>query len=208
VTRRILAAIVLAFAALAFPAPQGEKTPKPKSAYEALLEMVKDGDTKIDFQTLRYTYLDSADAKKDVDLYALRRRMIEALNAKQYDEALRNAEKILDACFVNAQAHMVASIAYDELGHAERAKYHREIARGLVRSVLSSGDGKSAKTAWVVISIAEEHAVMSALGLQPESQSLQGEGGHNFDVWKVKDPATKSAGTVYFNIDKFFGRYD
>jgi len=61
---------------------------------------------------------------------------------------------------------------------AIRMERNREARRahavfiGLVRSVLGSGDGKSLETAFVVIAIDEEYAVMAALSLRLVSQAL------------------------------------
>ena len=78
--------------------------------------------------------------------------------------------------------------------------------RGLIDSIRSSGDGKSPAKAWVVISVAEEYAVLQALGFKPSGQSLLHQNGHSFDVMKAKsDDGTEQ--TFYFNVDIPFKHY-
>jgi hypothetical protein len=76
----------------------------------------------------------------------------------------------------------------------------------LIDSIRSSGDGKSPATAWVVISVDEEYAVLRALGFKPSGQSLLRQNGHSYDVMKTKsDDGTEQ--TFYFNVDIPFKHY-
>lgn len=62
------------------------------------------------------------------------------------------------------------------------------------------GDGKSAKTAWVVINTHEEYSMLRAFGLRPAGQALIHQDGHSYDQMK----ATEQDGTeqtFYFNVD-------
>jgi hypothetical protein len=80
------------------------------------------------------------------------------------------------------------------------------VFRGLIDSIRSSGDGKSPATAWVVISVDEEYAVLRALEFKPSGQSLLRQNGHSYDVMKAKnDDGTEQ--TFYFNVDIPFEHY-
>lgn len=89
----------------------------------------------------------------------------------------------------------------------ELARTKREKANGLLQSILASGDGKTAATAWVVIEISEEYALLDHLGFKKDSQALINESGKMYDRFAVKDAAGKSS-EVYFDITPFFGKND
>jgi len=85
------------------------------------------------------------------------------------------------------------------------AAFHRNIANGLLRVVMSKGDGATSETAWPVIDISEEYAVMRVLGLslQKQSLSMKPDGsGPKLDILEVIDQSTKMPRTLYFNVDR------
>jgi hypothetical protein len=64
------------------------------------------------------------------------------------------------------------------------------------------------KTAFSVISVREEYMVVNYLGYKAAgSQVLAREEGKTFDKLTVEDPATKKKFDLYFNIDRFFGKF-
>ena len=65
---------------------------------------------------------------------------------------------------------MVASIAHAQLGRQMESQFHRFIADGLLRSIMSQGDGKTQETAYRVIDVSEEYAFFRAMNLTPRSQ--------------------------------------
>ncbi len=78
----------------------------------------------------------------------------------------------------------------------------RRIARGLIDSILQSGDGKSEGTAFVVIEVAEEYSLMRALGLRPSNQALIHAQGHSYDRFDTQSNGTGQEVVVFFNIDR------
>ena len=74
-------------------------------------------------------------------------------------------------------------------------------ARGLIRTILATGDGKTPETAFAVIAVAEEYAIIGALGLKRGQQALINKDGHSYDLMRVttKDGAMER---LYFNIDR------
>ena len=81
----------------------------------------------------------------------------------------------------------VEAVADRELGDTGKADFHRAVLNGLIDSILKSGDGKSPKTAWVVISVHEEYVVLQVLGFKPSQQSLLHQDDHSYDEMKVKN---------------------
>ena len=92
------------------------------------------------------------------------------------------AEAVLAKNYVDINAHMVAHIAHREKGDADKSKYHRAWADGLLDSVKSTGDGMSIDKAFEVISISEEYALFQALGVRRLQQSLMRDKGHAYDA--------------------------
>ncbi|MCW3849307.1 DUF4919 domain-containing protein [Sphingomonas sp. LB-2] len=77
---------------------------------------------------------------------------------------------------------------------------------GRVAKILKTGDGKSAETAYVVKSVAEEYMVIRELGLQPEMQSLIMKDNKPYDLMTVVDPKTGNKVEIWFDISSFFGK--
>ena len=127
--------------------------------------------------------------------------MFDAFGNKQYDKALQHAQLILDKEFVDIDAHHISRIVYKEMGNLRQQDFHQFVTKGLIESILDSGDGKSPETAYLVISVKEEYVILSVLGFKLEKQSLAGSKGHSYDKMEVKNPRTQEAAIIYFNVD-------
>ena len=209
--------LALTFAANAQDKPSVKPTPKPlpvKSAestrlakeYEELVAKLKQGDTSIDFKKLRLAFTET----KEFSPYGgseSRELMNDALAKKDFKEALKLANERLKNYYVDIDAHFTAMIANLELKREKEAGFHRNVVRGLLDSILDGADGKTAKTAYFVISIREEYFVMSYNGYRVAGQALKMLDGHTYDVLSGTNPDTKETAEVYFNIDKVFGRF-
>lgn len=194
---RIFFLALIAWMVVSMPAA-GEDKP---SEYATLLAAVKGGDTNIDFGRLRLSWVDSPEYKKAKDTTREEQGMAAALGQKNYADALKDAEAVLAQEYVNMDAHFVAYVANKELGAQDKAAFERAVFRGLVDSIMKSGDGKSAEKAWVVINVHEEYVILRVLGYRPGEQSLMNKDGHAFDVMKVKNVDDGTEATFYFNVD-------
>ena len=83
------------------------------------------------------------------------------------------------------------------------AQIKQNKAQAILDSILTSGDGVSRETAYRVINLAEEDAVLSHLGLTKISQVTLGQEGENFDVLSTKNSSGKEK-EVYFNVSLFY----
>lgn len=171
------------------------------SEYASLLASLKAGKTDIDYARLRLSYVDSPEYKAAKDVSKPEKAMFEELGQKDYSAALKDAETVLDSEYVNIDAHFVAYAANQEMGAKDKAEFHLTVFRRLIDSIRSSGDGKSAEKAWVVINVHEEYVVLRVLGFRQSGQSLVNKDGHAFDVMKVKNVEDGSEETFYFNVD-------
>jgi hypothetical protein len=202
--RKFMFMFAVVFLALS---PQCKAATGTPSEYDTLLAALKAGDTKIDFTRLRLSYMDSPEYQRAKDTTDAERAMAQALNAKDYAKALKEAETVLDSEYVNIDAHFIALVANRELGNADQSEFHRAIFRGLVDSIRNSGDGLSMEKAWVVINVHEEYVMLRVLGFQPSGQSLAHKDGHSYDVMTVKNVESGKEQTFYFNVDIPFKHY-
>ncbi len=99
----------------------------------------------------------------------------------------------------------VASLGDDvegKKGMLETAQKKKDKAKAILQSILSSGNGESTKTAFQVINILEEDAVLEHLQLDKLDQTVIESGNTTFDeiTTKNKNGDTK---LVYFDISIF-----
>lgn len=88
---------------------------------------------------------------------------------------------------------------------AKVAKQKRYRAAAVLQSILNSGDGQSPETAYVVINIPEENAVLDQFSLRKDKQALMEQNGKHYDVVTAQDKSGKKH-TLYFDIDHFYGK--
>lgn len=192
--------LFLALAAtLALPIPAAAQIPS--SEYATLLASLKAGHSDVDYTRLRLSYIDSPEYKAAKDTSESEKAMWGALGEKDYARALKQAETVLANEYVNIDAHFVAYAADKELGATDQAEFHLTVFRSLLNSIRNSGDGKSTKSAWVVISVHEEYELLRVLGFQVIGQALLNQHGHSYDEMKVKSSQDGSEQTFYFNVD-------
>lgn len=166
----------------------------------------EDGDPSIElFRTLRLYYTETPRYNPYAANEA-QQAMFIALKEKQYKKVLEHAQSILEKNFVNIDAHFGCAVAYKELGEQDRYKFHQFVMYGLVDSILSSGDGKTPETAYHVISVDEEYAVLNTLGFKVVKQSLIESKGHSYDKMEVMHTKSKEIRVIYFNVDMPLGR--
>ena len=190
--RSALAALVFALAASVAAADN----------YDALVARAKAGEV-IDFGALRNAYAESpAYQPYGGALEETKRAMHEAFNAQDCPKVLVSSAKVLDATFVDIEAHLLSGRCFEVAGDQAKAGLHRAVAKGLMDSILASGDGKTTKTAFIVVAIDEEYAVMSALRWRVVGQALIDEDGHAFDRIEVKSATSEETAVLYFQIDR------
>src|SRR5258706_6033706 len=107
----------------------------PKPSYNDLLARVKKGDSTIDFKELRLAYADTSEYKPYGNDRETRQKMFAALKAKEFQQAVESAEKILANNFVEINAHFAAYVGNRELGHADKATFHKFMFDGLIKSI-------------------------------------------------------------------------
>lgn len=201
--------ILLLFCLVAFSfAVQAQTASTETPKYAEILKKLQDGDTKIDYKALRMAYTKT----DDYSAYGInadkRASMFKALENKKYKDALKIADEVLKTNYTEMNAHFVSSVANEGLKETAKSEFHKKVFFGLINSILNGADGKSANTAYVVISVPEEYVVIAFLGLERTKQALVEENGSKYDILTVVNPDKNEPFKLYFNIDIVFKGYE
>ncbi|MFD0892168.1 DUF4919 domain-containing protein [Luteolibacter ambystomatis] len=148
------------------------------------------------FTKLRLDYAKRPDFAGDWTTDEKRDALFDAFKEGGYQRAFELSGKWLEGCPVDAEAHMLRAAAARRLGDLKSYMYHSYFSTGLMQSVIASGDGKTAKTGFKVIAVAEEYAILRDFGAELSSQSLVD---GPCDKMVCKMPGGKE-GTIYFNV--------
>jgi hypothetical protein len=174
--------------------------------YRALVQRVEAGDLTIDFRSLRMACVRSSLCEPRATKAGLA-AMNRAVSDREYDKVVEIGERLIRSGFVNIEAHATSASANVELHDSVRDKFHLDVTTALIRSILSSGDGKTKESAFEVICDREEYVTLTALGqpyLGPEvSFSTVESGAHHYDRWDIWHPQTDQMVVFFFNTDAF-----
>ena len=175
-----------------------------RGPYEKLLEQARRGDSGLDFTALRMAW--AARQTELAQLNAadpdLRKKMFAALHEDRWAAVIELGNQVLAQNYLDIDAHMFVAFACEKSHQPEKAAPHRTMADGLMHSILASGDGRSFATAFVVVSVDEEYAVLRHYRLASQKQDLVTDNGHSYDVLTAQPHDSQDEATVYFNIDK------
>jgi hypothetical protein len=171
-----------------------------KQKYDTYKARVTGGDLSMDWRAFRLAAI-TAGVDGGFDWRAARARVLSDLDAGKNEQALAGANRIVDHNIASPEGHLLAMMALGKMGRTDEAKRERAIVDAIVKSILDSGDGRSAKTAWFTVDPAEEYFLMGAvLGMRPKGQALVREGGHAFDKMTVLDQEGAEH-ELWFNTD-------
>ena len=171
-----------------------------RTKYDELAARVNNGDLNIDWQALRMAAR-VGEVYGDYDPYDAAKRAQGTFEKGDYDGTLKIARETLRHNVADGEAHVAAWSSLKQLGRQPEADKEWSILQALVQSILKSGDGKSAKTAWFVVGLREEFLMLgAALQVQSKEQHSVKQDGHYYSRIVVTDSSGKDA-VVWFNID-------
>lgn len=194
-----LAGLLVPSACFVYAAQQPDASAPAKLSYDDMVKKVQGGDLSIDFTDLRMKYAAGSKYEPEEGSDQIK-EMYRKLNAKDFKGALDEANAVLAKQYVNIEAHVVASFASAGLQDEAARKLHHDIAVGLARSILDSGSGTSTDTAYKVISVQEEYAIMRLMGWMPGKQSYLNQGSRTYDKMEMIDQKDNSTVTRYFDV--------
>ena len=202
-TRYVGLALTVALCAVAPAALIAQRPPAPSAAttsYHALLARLRARDTTIDFTALRLAYAASDDYTpygSAADDY--RDSLNAALERNDYARAVSVADSALNTDYLDVRTHVMKAYAAEQLGDSAAALWDRIVAGRLVASIMRSGAG-TVDSPYVVISVAEEYAVLGMNGYVRGSQGLGTCGPRPCDVLQVTVRRSGAHRTIYFDI--------
>ena len=122
-----------------------------------------------------------------------------------FEKGLRLCKLILEEYPFNINQVLYAGICCEQLGKRDDALCWIYKYKMLLKTILSSGDGLKAETAFVVTKISDEYTVLNALDLEFKKQSLITDKSGYFDLMEVGKNDMKIK-ELYFDIQLFFGK--
>ena len=174
--------------------------------YETIVAQIRRGHPGIDYAQLRIAFTETS--KYDPYGRATERlsdAMLNAYSDGDCTQALARSNEIFAMNFADIESHVVAGLCHRKTGDAARSEQEKSIVSGLLGSILGSGDGKTADTAYLVISTDEEYKCLNALGLRVLGRGLVRQGKSAFDRFEVKAAGTAGPIVLYFNVDRPMG---
>ena len=175
-----------------------------QAVYADLTAKAAAGDKSVDFSVLRaaYPYTDQWDPFGNKTA-ALLDQAAAASKGKDCATALAKLEEVLKLDFTIDAAHALRSDCLADAGNGPASKIESDIADGLIRSLMNSGDGNTEGTAYVVMTEREEMDVLANrhLVLKVRQTEVRGSDGRFFD--EIQGTSAKSGEavkTVYFDV--------
>src|ERR1700722_19232478 len=148
--------------ALVSPASTLDSAKVAQAKYDALKAKVQSGDINIDWHDIRLAAI-VADVDGDFDWHKSNTEGVAAFNAGDYAKALLKGQEIIQHNIANGDGHFLAMVSLKHLGKQEETAREKLIVDQIVQSIMSSGDGKTADTAWFTVSTSEEYFVIRIL---------------------------------------------
>ena len=173
----------------------------PADDYAALVTAAKDGDPGVDYTVMRQTYVRSPDydplGKKT---NGLMHDAQAAYIAKDCKTALAKFRMAIAFNFTLSDAHALSADCLGQAGDKKGEAREEAIAQGLFNSIVASGNGKSPKSAFWVVSRHEEEVVFAVVGLDAKGNGTSKTDQGLVDKFTVADLKTGKAAPMYFNV--------
>ena len=176
--------------------------------YERLVRMaIERRPANFEFTTLRtyYTYVPQYDPMGD----AARREILNLAYAIQNDpdqakrkEAFDKYGEMVSAHLGNIDVMSQALVLAREDKIFGDPKFFDYMRRGLLRSIMRSGDGRNLVHAYDVMTLGEETALLRALQVKLVKTEPREAGGTYYNMHEVQDPTTLKTRTIFVNVSK------
>ncbi|AZA80774.1 DUF4919 domain-containing protein [Chryseobacterium lactis] len=176
--------------------------------YPKLLNRLKENDTLLTKSQYRHLYFGYT-FQKDYKPYKTSKRAKEMTSYYRGEGSSENdlpkgiqlfrealEENPFDLRAMNHLSYMYHLTNDDRMAKKVAANFH-----GLLRAILTSGDGLKCETGFHVISVTDEYVLLNRFQMETLSQSSSNTCDyHEFEKGKYKIPG------LYFNTSKFYGR--
>jgi hypothetical protein len=179
-----------------------------KDKYCEYIKKLEAGQTDIDYQDFRFSFIESQQFKRAnkqrATFDSLRTVMYTRMEEDDYPAIISLTKQMLSIDYTSMLAHKILRQVYQRTGDTLNAAKYKTIQFGLLNSIVKKGDGKSCTTGWPVIQIAEEYFILGVLDATVVKQSLYTTGG-TCDKMDVEIDGKRQ--TYYFDVSKLFEGY-
>lgn len=181
--------------------------------YKNLLDRFLANDTTLqlsDYQTIYYGQAFQTNYKPNArhdSISALHKYLNSSRDSVDFRKVLNYTKQILKDYPFNIEEIFITGIAYSNLGEEDLSKVWFYKYDKLINTIMSSGDGKSEKTAFIVIKITDEYSLLNAFGFNFTGQSLVVNKKKSYDVMSVEQN-NFGVESIYFDINLFFGKWN
>lgn len=183
--------------------------PESSDKYSDYVKKLEAGQTDIDYQDFRFSFLESKQfkvaRKKATEFKNLQNEMHQQMDKSNYEEIIKITQKMLSIDYTSMIAHKILRQTYKIIGDTSNAEKHKTIQFGLLNSIVEKGDGKTCATAWPVIQIEEEYFILQMLDAKLKQQSVDNVGGLCDKMNVIMEGSDK---TYYFETSKVFEGYE
>ncbi len=168
--------------------------------YGAYKKRVVAGDLAIDWRAFRIAAALAA-VNYGFDWEAARDQVIEDLDKKKFDDALRIAQTVIDHNLAFGEGHLLKMTVLQKMKRKQEAEVESTILEAIGKSIGDSGDGLSPATAWFTVLPSESLFFLTdALGATFVAAEPFEENGHAYDKITVTDRKGRQR-VVWFNSD-------
>lgn len=182
--------------------------PPYQDRYCADVKRLESGQTDIDYQEFRHSFMESEQfkiaSKKSTELASLKKKMYVQMGNSNYQEIIKITKQMLSIDYTSMVAHKILRQTYKIVGDTLNAKKYKAIQFGLLNSIVKNGDGKTCETAWPVIQLDEEYFVLEMIGATVQAQGVENVGKICDKMEVIVDGEKK---TYYFEISKIVSGY-
>lgn len=130
------------------------------------LESFLESPTARNYRRVREALADEATESAADDL----NHLAAALAAGDPAAALAAFDRMQPAWSLSPRAHFYAALAAEKLYDEETAELERFVFQACLEGILATGDG-TAESPYLITYLSDEYDVLTALGLEPRSQS-------------------------------------
>ncbi len=107
-------------------------------------------------------------------------------NAGDHASVLERMDDLMPAWSLSPRLHFYAALAAERLGDVETAELERFVFQACLEGMLATGEG-TAESPYSITYLSDEYDLLTALGLEPRSQTMLDRAGLLCDVVKCLD---------------------
>jgi hypothetical protein len=177
--------------------------PESEAHYPSLLQRFLDSDSTLTIQHFQLLYYGAVfHANYDITKIMETERQIRLANyAGEFLEAYELSDKLLKEYPMSVQAYFEKAYACFNLKRFEEEAYNTKRYKVLLRTILSSGDGKTFESAYHANTPNDEYETLKYLRVESKEEAELEYSGNSYDLFTLK-PNKLKLKHLYFNITR------